>query len=180
LYDVAHSQNIVSATRFLVESVNKSVNDFDRIYAGIGPGSFTGIRIGLSFANAMCQALGVPLAGISSLDLLAYKKRKCYNPAISFIRSRRQEVYTACYRAGKRVSGYLVLGRDDFIGFIKENDPEYLISSENDHRSVLTQDDVDIKRIFTYPSARDAFSLAEEYGLEAERKFLKPLYVRDF
>jgi tRNA threonylcarbamoyladenosine biosynthesis protein TsaB len=182
LYDVTHSQNIVSATKFLLESVNKSVNDVKQIYAGIGPGSFTGIRIGLSFANTMCQVLGIPLTGIASLDLLAFKKRNCYNPAIAFIRSRRQEVYTACYREGKRATGYLVLNREGLLGFIKENDPEYLISSENDYRSIISQDDIDnsIEKYFTYPSARDAFLLVEEYGLKPEKRFLKPMYIRDF
>ena len=180
LYDVTHSQNIVSATKFLLESINKSVKDIKQIYAGIGPGSFTGIRIGLSFANTMCQVLGVQLAGISSLDLLAFKKRKCYNPAITFIRSRRQEVYTACYKEGKRDTDYLVLNRVDFLEFIKEKGPEYIISSENDYRSVISQDDINVKKIFTYPSARDAVRVAEEQGLKPEKKYLKPMYGRNF
>ncbi|MCK5568459.1 MAG: tRNA (adenosine(37)-N6)-threonylcarbamoyltransferase complex dimerization subunit type 1 TsaB, partial [Spirochaetes bacterium] len=76
LHDVTHSQNIVSAVDFLLKSIKMSVSDITQIYAGMGPGSFTGIRIGLSFANTMCQVLGVEILGIPSLDLLAFEMRK--------------------------------------------------------------------------------------------------------
>jgi len=72
LHDVTHSQNIVSAVDFLLKSINKSVSDITQIYAGMGPGSFTGVRIGLSFANTICQVRGVGILGIPSLDLLAF------------------------------------------------------------------------------------------------------------
>ena len=180
LHDVTHSQNIVSAVDFLLKSINKSVSDITQIYAGMGPGSFTGVRIGLSFANTMCQVQGVGILGIPSLDLLAFEIGKCYNPVIPFIRSRRQEVYTACYRKGERVTNYLALNREDFISFVEKNAPECLISSENDHNSILTEGDIDkkIKTEFSYPSARNAYRLAETCGLKPEKKYLKPLYVR--
>ncbi|KKM22888.1 hypothetical protein LCGC14_1620750 [marine sediment metagenome] len=180
LHDVTHSQNIVNAVDFLLKSINRPVSDITQIYAGMGPGSFTGIRIGLSFANTMCQVRGIPILGIPSLDLLAFAIRKCYNSAIPFIRSGRQEVYTACYREGESVTDYLALNREDFFSFIKENAPECLISSEKDHRSIMIRDDTDIKikTVFAYPSARNAYRLAETCGLKPEKKYLKPLYLR--
>ncbi len=170
----------VSTVDFLLKSINGSVSDITQIYVGMGPGSFNGIRIGLTFANTMCQVQGVGILGIPSLDLLAFALKKCYNPAIPFIKSGRQEVYTACYREGERVTDYLVLNREDFFSFIKENAPECLISSEKDHRSIMIRDDTDIKikTVFAYPSARNAYWLAEIYGLKPEKKYLKPLYLR--
>ncbi len=179
LHDVTHSRNIVSAVDFLLKSINMSVSDITQVYAAMGPGSFTGIRIGLSFANTMCQVLGVGIIGIPTLDLLAFERRICYNPVIAFIKSRRQEVYTACYRGEERVTDYLALDSKDFFSFIKENDPECLISSEKDHREIMTREDNKIKTVFAYPSARNAFRLAETYGLKPEKKYLKPLYLRE-
>ena len=88
----------VNAVDFLLKSINGSVSDITQIYVGMGPGSFNGIRIGLTFANTMCQVQGVGILGIPSLDLLAFEIRKCYNTTIPFIKSGRQEVYTTCYR----------------------------------------------------------------------------------
>ena len=75
-----------------------------------------------------------------------------------------------------------MLNREGFFSFIKKNEPEYLISSENDHRDIGLNNEIDdkIKRVFAYPSARDAYRLAEEYGLKPEKKYLKPMYMRDF
>ncbi len=178
-YDVTHSRNIVSAVEFLLKSINKSINDVDEIYAGCGPGSFSGIRIGLSFVNTIYQSTGIPLLGIPSLDLLAFEGGKWYNPAVSFIRSRRDEVYTAFYNSGKRITEYLALTKRDFLVFIKENNPLYLISSEEDYRSIAGEDEcLALERVITYPKARNACLLARECGLKSEKRYLKPLYVR--
>ncbi len=99
----------VSAVDFLLKSINGSVGDITQIYAGMGPGSFTVIRIGLTFANTMCQVPGVGILGILSHDLLAFEIRKCYNTTIPLIKSERQDVYTACYRKGERVTDYLAV-----------------------------------------------------------------------
>ncbi|HDY88378.1 MAG TPA: hypothetical protein ENH82_09745 [bacterium] len=70
--------SMVSAVDFLFKSINGSVSDITQIYTGMSLGSFTGIRIGLTFANTMCQVQGVGILGIPSLDLLAFDIRKCY------------------------------------------------------------------------------------------------------
>ena len=51
--EVARSQHIVQAVEFLLKTLGKSISDIHEAYAGIGPGSFTGIRIGLSFINTL-------------------------------------------------------------------------------------------------------------------------------
>ena len=121
VHEIAHSQNIVHTVNFLLKSINKSVEDLSAVYAGKGPGSFTGIRVGLSYANTLFQIMGIPLLGIPSLDLLAFEEGRWYNSVISFIKSRKNEVYAAAYRQGRRVSDYLALKKDDFSYFIKEN-----------------------------------------------------------
>ncbi len=180
-YDVTHSQNIVSTVEFLLRSINKSINDVDEIYTGCGPGSFTGIRIGLSFANTVYQSTGIPVLGIPSLDLLAFEGGKWYNPAVSFIKSRRDEVYAAFYNSGKRITEYLALTKQDLLKFIREKNPLSLISSEEDHRIIDGEEEYPVSdRVITYPKARNACLLARECGLRPEKEYLKPLYVRGF
>jgi tRNA threonylcarbamoyladenosine biosynthesis protein TsaB len=181
VHEIAHSQNIVSAVKFLLKSLNMSVSDILSVYAGVGPGSFTGIRIGLSFANTMLQTTGVPILGIPSLDLLAFEEGRWYNPVVPFIRSRKNEVYTASYDKGKRTSGFLALKNEEFRQFVAEKNPRYLIASEEDFKTFFPHTrGVKAQGVFSFPKSLLAISYVEECGLKPDRRYLKPLYVRDY
>lgn len=66
-----HSVNFLPALKGLLEETNLSFNDISALAVSIGPGSFTGIRIGISTANTMAFDLNIPIFGISSLKALA-------------------------------------------------------------------------------------------------------------
>jgi len=70
----------------------------DRIAVGVGPGSFTGLRIGIATGRALAQALGVPLSGVGTLDALARRIRARFNtrqPILAVLDARRGEVFAA-------------------------------------------------------------------------------------
>jgi tRNA threonylcarbamoyladenosine biosynthesis protein TsaB len=69
------------------------------ISVGIGPGLFTGLRVGVQTAKSLAQVLHVPLVGISSLDALAYGVRHTQRRIASVVDARRGEVFFAVYRA---------------------------------------------------------------------------------
>ena len=176
-----HSQSIVSVVDFLLKSIGASVKDVDEIYCGTGPGSFTGIRIGLAFANTLCETLGIPIAGISSLDLLAFDSGKWYNAVISFIRSRKKEVYTAAYKGGRRTSDYMALERGEFEQFLRRDNSGCIAASEEDIRSLELESTLAGREVvFSFPRAKHAYPLASTLGVRPEKVFLKPLYVRNF
>jgi tRNA threonylcarbamoyladenosine biosynthesis protein TsaB len=66
-----HSSRLLRAIDFLLSTLGWELSNLDLIACGIGPGSFTGIRIGLSTALGLAQSLSIPFAGISGLDALA-------------------------------------------------------------------------------------------------------------
>ena len=68
---VTHSARLLSSMEFLLRSAGWKLRDLNLIAAGIGPGSFTGIRIGLSTALGIAQTLDISFAGVSGLDALA-------------------------------------------------------------------------------------------------------------
>ena len=175
-----HSQEIVGIVDFLFNCTGSTIRDIEEIYAGLGPGSFTGIRVGLSFANTLSETLDIPLAGIPSLDLLAFGSGRWYNSVISFIRSRKNEVYAALYRKGERVGSYRALEKIDFAQFIDQEDPDCIVASLEDFLDLQMEGACEGREIVhSFPRARDALPLAQLSGLRPEKKYLTPLYVRN-
>ena len=72
----------------------------DRIGVTVGPGSFTGLRVGMAFAQGLGAALGVPVVGVSTLDALAASVEG-YGPAAALIDARRGQVYARFWRDGE-------------------------------------------------------------------------------
>ncbi len=185
-YDLSHSQHIVRVVQFLLQRLGIGLGEITAAYAGIGPGSFTGLRIGLSFVNTLSQVFHIPLLGVSSLDLLAFENSRWYTSIIPFIRSRKHEVYTALYRGSVRRTEYLVLGRNDFLKFIRQHAPECVVAgNEFDdilplHEDGMLPGDVglnDGRIVSTHPSSRTILKLSKERGLTPEHGYLNPLYI---
>jgi tRNA threonylcarbamoyl adenosine modification protein YeaZ len=180
IQEAARSQYIVQAVEFLLKTLGKTVFDIREAYAGIGPGSFTGIRIGLTFINTLSQTQNIPVLGIPSLDILAYEDNRWYDTVIPFVRSRKNEVYTAFYKTEKRVTEYLALKKDEFVDFIEEKKPRYVVSSEDNFYDMGLDGKLhkECKSIFSFPKACILVRLARKYSLKPVKQYLKPLYVR--
>lgn len=88
--------------------------DLGAVAVGTGPGPFTALRAGLATARTLALAVGVPVAGVGSLDALAEAVRERVDRPLVTIDARRREVYWAAYDAGRRTAGPAV-GRPDAV-----------------------------------------------------------------
>ncbi len=93
-----HSQKLMPIIQSLCGSLDLSVKDMDMIAVAGGPGSFTGVRIGLSAAKAMAHPFNIPVVMVSTLKGLAYNLPGCDGILCPVLDARRGEVYTAAYR----------------------------------------------------------------------------------
>jgi tRNA threonylcarbamoyl adenosine modification protein YeaZ len=98
----AHGERLAPQVRLILDDAGVRMADLAAIVAGVGPGPFTGLRVGLATAAAMGQALGVPTYGICSLDALG----RAAGPGRVLVATdaRRREVYYAVYVDGVRVT----------------------------------------------------------------------------
>lgn len=96
-HKLTHSENLMPLMDNLLKSLDLTPKDIDLIGVSIGPGSFTGIRIGVSAANAMAMGLSIDVVGISSLEAMAYGA-KYYDGAIfATLDAQRERVYRGIY-----------------------------------------------------------------------------------
>ncbi len=86
----------------------------DQVVVGMGPGPFTGLRVGIAFARTFALSRGIPVIGVCSLDAIETGKSD-YTVAID---ARRKEMYWARYEGGKRVDGPSVNKPDEVSDFI--------------------------------------------------------------
>ena len=97
----AHGELLAPSIKKCLDSAGKTPADLDAIIAGVGPGQFTGLRVGLVTAAAMSDALQIPAYGVCSLDGIAAAIRRD-GPLLVAGDARRKEVYWARYLNGIR------------------------------------------------------------------------------
>jgi len=108
------------AITLLVSEALQACPNPDQVVVGMGPGPFTGLRVGITFAHSFALAREIPVIGVCSLDAIALEQDE-YTVAID---ARRKEIYWASYKDGKRVSGPAVNKPDEVPNFILDLYPD--------------------------------------------------------
>uniref|UniRef100_UPI000DF766C3 tRNA (adenosine(37)-N6)-threonylcarbamoyltransferase complex dimerization subunit type 1 TsaB n=1 Tax=Desertihabitans aurantiacus TaxID=2282477 RepID=UPI000DF766C3 len=105
----AHVEQLTPLVQALLAEAGAGWDDLTRVVVGVGPGPFTGLRVGIASAEVLALALGLPCTGVCSLDVLALQAVRAGAVTGDFVvvtDARRREVYRATYAAdGTRTSG---------------------------------------------------------------------------
>jgi tRNA threonylcarbamoyl adenosine modification protein YeaZ len=107
------------------KAMSQGVNP-DRVVVGMGPGPFTGLRVGIAFARAFAAARSLPVIGICSLDAIVVENVAVAEEYTVAIDARRKEIYWARYKDGVRVEGPAVNFPADVDGYILDLYPDVL------------------------------------------------------
>ncbi|HHU75951.1 MAG TPA: tRNA (adenosine(37)-N6)-threonylcarbamoyltransferase complex dimerization subunit type 1 TsaB [Firmicutes bacterium] len=97
-----HSQRLMPAVQALLREAGVDKKQLQGIVVAHGPGSFTGIRIGMATAQGLAQGLDIPMAGVMTLDALAEGCAFASGLICPLLDARREQVYTCFYRGGTR------------------------------------------------------------------------------
>jgi len=93
-----HAETLAPAIKWCCEQAGGTPSQLSAVAVGIGPGMFTGLRVGVTTAKVLAQTLRVPVIPVPSLDLLAYPLRHAHGLVVATIDARRHELYWAIYR----------------------------------------------------------------------------------
>lgn len=126
-----HAEQLAPAIEYLCGELGISLSQLAAVAVGLGPGLFTGLRVGVTTAKVMAQALRVPVVGVPSLDLVAYPARHSTRLVVAVIDARRGEVFHAQYRpvpgGVQRVSEYEVGPPADLVADLAARGEELLL-----------------------------------------------------
>jgi tRNA threonylcarbamoyladenosine biosynthesis protein TsaB len=185
---IAHSERLMSAIEWLLNASRITMGDIDAFAVSIGPGSFTGLRIGLSTAKGLCYATGKPIVPVPTLDALARTLPFCPHLICPMLDARKNEVYTAIYKwekgTMKKVINETSVKPSDLLDVINET-TVFLGEGAKIYKQIIT-DCLHKNAVFApqskmSPSALTVAEIAVEKlkrDKTADPVGLTPLYIR--
>lgn len=116
-----HSERLMPMIDNLLQETGLQINELDGFAVAIGPGSFTGLRIGLTTIKCLAHVLQKPLIGIPTLDGLAYNLQGVSGIICPILNARKNEVYTALYdgKTMDLLTDYLALSPRELMEILK-------------------------------------------------------------
>ena len=172
----------------VLDDAGLSVADCDAVCVSKGPGSYTGLRVGVSTAKGLCFGAGIPLLSVGTLEILAYSvilsEAKNLKYIIPMIDARRMEVYTAVFSPeGKQLTEVeaKIVGPDSFAGELAEGAVLFIGDGALKCREVLTSPNAFFKE--ADPLAGAMAPLAEAAWQEKrfeDLAYFEPFYLKDF
>jgi tRNA threonylcarbamoyladenosine biosynthesis protein TsaB len=95
--EASHSQRVMPGIAFLMQSLELRAEDIDGYAVALGPGSFTGLRVGIATVQGLALARGTPCFGASTLDILAHRVRGAAETLVTAMDAHRGELYVGVY-----------------------------------------------------------------------------------
>lgn len=129
-----HAEQLAPAIQYVCKESGIHLDQLAAIAVGVGPGLFTGLRVGVTTAKVMAQALRVPVVAVSSLDLIASPLRHARALVVPVIDARRREVFHSRYRVVpggvQREGDYAVGSVEELIGELEARGEEVLLAGD--------------------------------------------------
>lgn len=181
----SHAEKLHVFIDEILKENNLSVTDLDAIAVSKGPGSYTGLRIGVSTAKGLCFSLELPLISLATLTSLAVQIKPERGFVIPMLDARRMEVYSAVFNADVkeiRETKAEVLDENSFIEFLEKDKVVFIGDGVEKFEAICNHANAEFipKKL---PSAAEMCSLAEaKYKISdtEDVAYFEPYYLKDF
>jgi tRNA threonylcarbamoyladenosine biosynthesis protein TsaB len=193
--DKSHSALLAVFIDEIIKESGGTFDDLSAVSVSMGPGSYTGLRIGVSTAKGICYAKSIPLIALNTLDIMAsgfLRNKGSLLPKspdnvilCPMIDARRMEVYMALYNAsGIRIkdTSAEIIDESSFAELLKENTLYFFGNGAEKFPLIITSTSA---RFFAgiYPSAKEMGKLSFELfqqGKFVDLAYFEPFYLKDF
>ena len=182
----SHAENLHKFIREGLESLKMDFNALDAIAVSKGPGSYTGLRIGVSAAKGLCFALDKPLIGLPTLEILALQYPQRDGITVPMLDARRMEVYAAMYGPDGeelRETRAEIIDGSSFASELSSSKLYFVGNASSKCSEVISHENAHFITHVEYPSAREMAVLAEKRFLDQQFEdvaYFEPFYLKDF
>ena len=180
----SHAERLHVFIEEVVSEALITLTDLSAVAVSQGPGSYTGLRIGVSAAKGLCFSLGISLIAIDTLQVIAQQVSISDGVIIPMLDARRMEVYSAIFSPNfkkKREVRAEIITEDSFVD-IKEN-IFFIGDCSAKCKAVLTQSNHIFLENIIYPSAKEMSALSYEKFINnsiVDVAYFEPYYLKDF
>ncbi|MCF7927985.1 MAG: tRNA (adenosine(37)-N6)-threonylcarbamoyltransferase complex dimerization subunit type 1 TsaB [Spirochaetales bacterium] len=147
-----HASALMRLIDLLLQTTGTEIRDIDLLVCSAGPGSFTGLRVGMSTAKGLSEGADIPLVSVLSLDVYAASLDWFDGLVVPVIDAKKQRFYTAGYRRGERITDLLDLPVSGFDSFLSGEERVLLTGPDAQKVSALLSG---YSGIYTDSRARD-------------------------
>ena len=180
----SHAEKLHLFIQDVIQEAAISFSQLSAIAVSQGPGSYTGLRIGVSAAKGLSYALQIPLISVDTLLALAHQVSENDGLIIPMIDARRMEVYSAIFDSNKQKIREVqaeIISEESFAAI---SDKIYFIGNSNEKvKSVLTKSNFVFLDAIQYPSAKEMSTISYQKYLEKDFEdvaYFEPYYLKDF
>lgn len=186
-----HGSFLQTAIKILLKKLGINIKELDAIAVNAGPGSYTGLRVGMASAKGLCYALNKPLITIGSLELLAYQaitetdKKLLENKLFcAMIDARRMEVFTAIYSSDLHIilpPSAIILSEDSYANYMLKNSLMFFGNGSEKWHVICNNKNADfitlhINSLYLNSLSYEKFKIKEFANLA----YVEPLYIKEF
>lgn len=169
----------------VLKEASITIEQLNAIAVSKGPGSYTGLRIGVSAAKGLCFALNIPLISINTLTSLAHKISEKTGYIVPMIDARRMEVYAAIFNTSLqqiRETKAEIIEPHSFSEYLEKNHVYFLGDGAEKCKSILTHTNAHFID-YQHPSSKEMCTLSFEkyqHNQFEDVAYFEPFYLKDF
>ena len=181
----SHAEKLHPFIQDCMQAAGLSFSDLDAVAVGKGPGSYTGLRIGVSAAKGLCFANDLPLIAMNSLEVLARSQNISSGVIIPLIDARRMEVYSAVFDPQfnwVRETQAEIIDADSFASYLEKGPVYFLGDGAEKCKDVITHENAHFVD-HAFPSAQNMINISHEKFAQQEVEdvaYFEPYYLKNF
>jgi tRNA threonylcarbamoyladenosine biosynthesis protein TsaB len=180
----SHAEKLHVFIEEIIAEAGITVQDLLAIAVSQGPGSYTGLRIGVSAAKGLCFALNLPLIAVDTLQTLASQAKVSVGKIIPMLDARRMEVYSAIFNSNLETERPIQAEVIDENSFAAITETVYFVGDCADKcKPVLTKDNFVFLEEIKYPSASAMSKISFDKYQKSDTvdvAYFEPYYLKDF